>query len=137
MSLSSLENKSDFFRHLKIYRYFIFFDTLLNTCHQPLRRSKIFLKIIGVRLESSGANLTGVVDPYPAYPDRYQVQANGKVVKFNLFHKISIYCQNTENYHTFDPNEKDELLYTGNDVSRSKKKYFDFPTCVKLGVGSA
>ncbi len=50
-------------------------------------------------------------DPDPADPDRYQVQANEKVDKFNLFQKISLFsAKNTKKIYTFDIDDKDKLV---------------------------
>jgi hypothetical protein len=42
---------------------------------------------------------------------------------------------NTENYDPFDTDEKDKTMQTG--IAANKRiNFFDFSTCVKLGVGS-
>jgi hypothetical protein len=54
-------------------------------------------------------------------PDRYHVQANEKNHKLNFFfQKISKFVKNTENYGTFDTDEKDKTLKSGNAVTKSK-----------------
>ncbi len=53
----------------------------------------------------------------------------------NFIHAV----QNTENYYTFDTNEKVKhfILNNGRSMTKREKKNSDIPTCVKLGVGSA
>jgi hypothetical protein len=52
---------------------------------------------------------------------------------YNLLpQKILIFCLKYENYDTFDDDEKDKQCTTGTAMNISKK-YFDFPTRVKLG----
>jgi hypothetical protein len=65
--------------------------------------------------------MQSIVDPDP-----------GRVL-FASFCRIGIDIQNTENYDTFDTDERDKTLETDKAVTESKKN----PTCVKLGVRPA
>jgi hypothetical protein len=71
--------------------------------------------------------LIGIILAYP-YP--YSFQRNVKLTKLYFFPAFKNTAKNIENY---DTDEKDKTVLSG--IAVNKSKMFDFPTCVKLGVG--
>ncbi len=59
-----------------------------------------------------------------------------KLLNLTFYRKFQYAVQNTENYDTFDTDERDKTLESGNAVTESKIK-FRFSTMFKCWGGSA